>query len=123
MFQAGYRVAQVRVVFSMSKKVLNLLRLSNITVLEHLAYVEWFSNFSKEPEPNSLMYLVKRVVHQHGGPLVSVIPVSSIRCSVHLIPKFGPVAPREWKSSNILECCSTFFVNPFASRYTYLTII
>ncbi|KAH7904086.1 hypothetical protein BJ138DRAFT_1019618, partial [Hygrophoropsis aurantiaca] len=53
---------------------------------------------------------------------VSVVPVASLRRSIHLIPKFGPIAPREWTSSNVLEQCSTFFVNCFTDRHAYLTI-
>ncbi|KAH7919379.1 hypothetical protein BV22DRAFT_1023101, partial [Leucogyrophana mollusca] len=52
----------------------------------------------------------------------SVVPVASLRRSIHLIPKFGPVAPREWTSSNVLEQCNTFFVNCFTDRHAYSTI-
>ncbi|KAJ7902969.1 hypothetical protein B0H13DRAFT_1460737, partial [Mycena leptocephala] len=60
-----------------------------------LAYVEWFSAFSPRPEANHLMYKINRSL-KNGDRIVSVIPVANIRRSVHLLPKFGPVAPPEW---------------------------
>ena len=55
-----------------------------------------------------------------GRRCASVIPVDSIIGSVHLIPRFGPVTPREWNSFSVLELCNTFYVNPFSSRDNYL---
>jgi hypothetical protein len=54
--------------------------------------------------------------------LTSVIPVSSIRRSVHLFPKFGPIAPKEWTSSTVLDLCSTFFVNSQTDRHIFATL-
>ncbi|KAJ7824088.1 hypothetical protein B0H14DRAFT_2174114, partial [Mycena olivaceomarginata] len=65
-----------------------------------LAYVEWFSGFKPQPERHHLMYKVSRVI-KNGDRLASIIPVGNIRRSVHLLPKFGPVAPPEWKSHNV----------------------
>ena len=87
----------------------------------HLAYVEWFKAFSSTTEKNHLMYKVTR---EYRGDqwYTSIIPVSKIQRSVHLIPKFGPVANYEWSSSNVLEQCSTFYLNPFTDRHTYITV-
>ena len=87
---------------------------------EHLAYVEWFSKFST-PESNHQMYRVKHSI-QNGERVASVIPVSSIRRSVHLFPKFGRVVPDDWTSENVLEKCSTFYLNPFVDRNMYFII-
>ncbi|KAJ7732001.1 hypothetical protein B0H16DRAFT_1329015 [Mycena metata] len=81
-----------------------------ITPPQHLAYVEWFSPFSSDPEPTHLLHKIKRSL-KDGVRISSVIPVSNIRRSIHLIPKFGPTAPKEWTSSNVLDRCSQFFAN------------
>ncbi|KAJ7703676.1 hypothetical protein B0H17DRAFT_856093, partial [Mycena rosella] len=65
-----------------------------------LAYVQWFSLFIAQPEPHHPMYKVRRPL-KDGTRIVSIIPVANIRHSVHLLPKFGPVAPPHWTSSNV----------------------
>ncbi|KAH7905920.1 hypothetical protein BJ138DRAFT_1017021 [Hygrophoropsis aurantiaca] len=121
----GYRVAQVRVIFSLSEQVHRFLFPPELRVPQHLAYVEWFSPFTA-PDANHGMYKVSRSqTRNHEGDLerlVSVIPVGNIHRSVHLIPRFGPVAPRNWSSSNVLDLCTTFFVNPYTDRHAYLSI-
>ncbi|KAF7349526.1 hypothetical protein MSAN_01743000 [Mycena sanguinolenta] len=117
----GYRIAQVRVIFSIPQQAAKAVFLPGIEPPAHLAYVEWFSPFSSHPEPWHPFYKVQRSFKQ-GERLASIIPVSNIRRSVHLIPKFGPVAPPEWTSSNVLERCSTFFVNSVTDRHVYATL-
>ncbi len=91
-------------------------------VPQHLAYIEWFTPFtSLRPGRNHGMYKVSRSM-KHGKQQASVVPVSLIRQSVHLIPAFGPLAPPEWKSSLVLELCSDFFVNSFSDRFCYSTL-
>ncbi|KAJ7909888.1 hypothetical protein B0H13DRAFT_1616178, partial [Mycena leptocephala] len=85
-----------------------------------LAYVEWFSAFSPEPEPHHLLYKIRRSL-KNGARLSSIVPVANIRRSVHLLPKFGPSAPKDWTSSNVLERCPLFFVNSMADRHSYAT--
>ena len=89
---------------------------------QHLAYVEWFTPFGSEPDPCSLMYKVSRSYDNNGKPLSSIIPVANIQRSVHLIPRFGPVTPRSWSSNTILQDCTTFYVNSFTDRHTYMTV-
>jgi hypothetical protein len=58
---------------------------------------------------------------QGGHRRATIIPVDTILCSVHLIPRFGSVKSPEWSSFTVLEQCSTFFVNPFTDLSNYLT--
>ncbi|KAH9858879.1 hypothetical protein C2E23DRAFT_717877, partial [Lenzites betulinus] len=83
-----------------------------------LAYVEHFTAFAPHPEPMSGLYQVSRAV-RGTSRLASVINIDQIVRSCHLFPRFGAVAPREWTSSNVLESCSTFYVNAFTDRNTY----
>jgi hypothetical protein len=118
---AGYQIAQVRVVFQLTDRMISSLFPTGVRPAPYLAYVEWFSAFKPAPERDHLMYKVIRS-ERDGHRLASVIPVHNIRRSVHLLPKFGPAAPPEWKSSNVLERCKTFFANPMTDRHSYITL-
>lgn len=87
---------------------------------QHLAYVEWFTPFTNA-HPDHGLYKVSRELRGHDR-LASVIPVSSLERSCHLLPDFGPVASREWTSSTVLDECPAFFVNSFADRNMYKLI-
>ncbi|KAG1874431.1 hypothetical protein F4604DRAFT_1880886 [Suillus subluteus] len=118
----GYRVAQVRVVFTLTSKAMDLLFPAGpVKPPAHLAYVEWFTPF-QQPESHHGLYKISCLM-RHGEHLASIIDVSDIRRSVHLFPNFGAVVPREWTSSTVLELCSSFFVNSFSDRHAYLTIV
>ncbi|KAJ7060713.1 hypothetical protein C8F01DRAFT_988391, partial [Mycena amicta] len=87
----------------------------------HLAYVEWFSPFSNAPEAWHHFYKIKRSM-RNGDRDASIVPVSCIRRSIHLLPKFGPIAPKEWTSSNVLDLCPTFFVNSKTDPHVFATL-
>ena len=87
---------------------------------ERLAYVEWFSKFTS-PESDHRMHKLKRSM-DGGARVASIIPVSSIRRSVHLFPKFGRVVPEDWTSDNVLEKCIAFYLNPFVDRNMYFIL-
>jgi len=109
----GYRVGQIRVVFSLPED-------GTQAPPERLTYVEWFSKFTS-PESDHGMHKLKRSV-ESGDRVASIIPISSIRRSVHLFPKFDKVVPEGWTSDNVLEKCSTFYLNPFTDRNMYFIL-
>ncbi|KAI0055661.1 hypothetical protein BV25DRAFT_1815297 [Artomyces pyxidatus] len=119
----GYRVAQIRVIFSLSIKARDAVFTDNDLAVAptHMAYVEWFDPFPGGPEANHIMYRLSRS-YKDGRRLASIIPVANIKRSIHLTPRFGPVAPREWTSSNVLELCQNFYVTCFSDRHTYITV-
>jgi hypothetical protein len=87
---------------------------------KHFAYVEWFTPFSRaQKDPNSKLFKIARLMEHNGEHRVSIIPISLIRCSVQLFPKFGPQAPVSWQSSNVLENATSFYVNTFSDRFLY----
>lgn len=90
-----------------------------VEIPQHLAYIEWYSPLPNNPERNHLLYKVSPQREPDGSRTCSVIPVANIRRSVHLLPKFGPFAPQEWTSNNVLDSCNTFFLNDFTDRYMY----
>ncbi|PPQ83323.1 hypothetical protein CVT26_015163 [Gymnopilus dilepis] len=117
----GLCVGQVRCIFSLPQQAVDHWFPSGFPH-KHLAYVEWFTPFSKAPvDRNSKLFKISRLLSR-GERRASVIPVSLIRSSIHLFPKFGPQAPVSWSSSNVLENASSFYVNVFSDRFIYSTV-
>ncbi|KAJ7190265.1 hypothetical protein GGX14DRAFT_538049 [Mycena pura] len=98
---SGYQVARVRMVFTLTERAISA-TFPNRRPPKHLAYVEFFS------KPPSI--------------LAKIIPVDDLRRSIHLFPKFGHVAPREWTSETVLDLCSTFYASPWSDRHVYITV-
>ncbi|KAI0058305.1 hypothetical protein BV25DRAFT_1919501 [Artomyces pyxidatus] len=119
----GQRVGQVRMVFRLSETASEHTFDPEVTAPDHLAYVEWFTKFKPAPEDNHEMYRIARAYENQGERrMVSILPVNKLVRSVHLIPRFGPEAARDWTSGNVLELCEAFYVNSFTDRHTYLTV-
>ncbi|THH20297.1 hypothetical protein EUX98_g8611 [Antrodiella citrinella] len=74
---AGYRVAQVRVIFTLPPRAAPLFATAHQPPPKFLAYVEWFTAFT-EPDVNHRLYKIKRVV-RNGDRLASIIPLRSVR--------------------------------------------
>ncbi|KAH6912306.1 hypothetical protein BKA70DRAFT_1098303 [Coprinopsis sp. MPI-PUGE-AT-0042] len=116
-----YCIGRIRCVFSFPAVAKHCF--PNRAPPSHLAYVEWFTPFSKlSPGRHHRMYQVSRLMDDNG-PRASIIPLTMVEASAHLIPKFGPVAPPEWKSSNVLDLASKFYVNSFSIRFMYTQIV
>ncbi|TBU39377.1 hypothetical protein BD309DRAFT_1003767 [Dichomitus squalens] len=121
----GLQVAQVRIVFKIPKKAIPVLfpKLSDAArPYGHLAYVEWFSPFTN-PEPDHRMYRVSRDLGGGGERTGSIVVIDDLERSCHLFPDFGPIAPREWTSSTVLELCPSFYVNPYVDRHMFKLIL
>ncbi|KAH9838221.1 uncharacterized protein C8Q71DRAFT_704950, partial [Rhodofomes roseus] len=119
----GYRVGQVRVIFSLSKKAHQMVFKDDPDAPSHLVYLEWFSRFKPQPEANHLFYRVQRSHTHDGFRVAAIVPLQSLQRSVHLIPKFGAEKPPEWTSENVLDLCDTFYANSFTDRHTYITVV
>ncbi|KAJ7865865.1 hypothetical protein B0H14DRAFT_3084269 [Mycena olivaceomarginata] len=104
----GYRVVQVRVVFSLTATSLENLFPGPQKPPQHLTYVELFTKFPRSTDRNHGMYKISRPAER----VARIIPVANLRRSVHLFPQFGPVVPREWTSQNVMDHCSHFTVSP-----------
>jgi hypothetical protein len=114
-----HRVVQIRVVFRLSPTAASSVFLPLRPVPPaHLAYVEWFTPPSA-PDPAHRMSRISRQYGSHGRRSASIIPLTDICRSVQLFPVFGPVAPRIWKGSTVLEECPNFYINPFLDKHMY----
>jgi hypothetical protein len=108
------------VVFQIPSSVVNdVFPFPAIAPASHLAYIEWFSPIPATPDPVNHMYRISRSV-EDGERCASIIPVELISGSVHLFPRFGPTTPQMWDTFTVLELCSSFYINPFSSRYSYM---
>ncbi|KAI0673077.1 hypothetical protein C8Q78DRAFT_970143 [Trametes maxima] len=119
------RICQVRAVFSLPDTALDFMfpaLAPHQRPPRHLAYVEWFSRFPASPERNSRMYKVFRSM-ENGERVASILPVSLMERSVHLIPKWSEApSPRDWTSESVLDKCNVFYVNPFKDAHTYFNV-
>ncbi|KAH9010418.1 hypothetical protein EDB84DRAFT_1590846 [Lactarius hengduanensis] len=90
----GHRIGRVRVIFSLPEKSQTLFPMGK-AIPNHLVYVEWYTGFTQDADTDSFLFKISPMKDRVGsGRICSIIPVANIRRSVHLIPKFGAVAPQ-----------------------------
>lgn len=83
-----------------------------------LAYVEWFTPF-REPEPDTGMFKISHSTRNHRRR-TSIIPITQIERSVHLLPIWGKRADPSWTSANVLDRCHRFYVNPYLRHQDFV---
>ncbi|KAF8264069.1 hypothetical protein EI94DRAFT_1703538 [Lactarius quietus] len=115
----GYHIGHIRVVFRLPEKSIPTLFGMEHNIPKHLVYVEWYTAFTPNPDPDNLLYKISPKMDRDGGRMCSIIPLANIRRSVHLFPKFGAVAPQEWKSNTVLDMANVFYVNSFTDSHLY----
>jgi len=113
----GHCVGRVRCIFTLPPESITHWFPRGRVPPKYLAYVEWFTPFPTSPDRNHLLYKISKL-HVHGEQQVSIVPVQLIRQSVHLFRNLAG-ARDEWKSTNVLDLCQTFFANPFSDRFPY----
>ena len=119
---AAYGVVHIKVIFSIPKCFHAHLFNPGIDVPNHLAYVEWYSPWDRQ-DLNHKMFKITSLKDSEGTRICSIIPLTDVQWSVHLIPCFGPVAPASWMSGNVLDKCNTFFLNDFTDRHWFQHIM
>ncbi|KAJ3913612.1 hypothetical protein F5877DRAFT_93124 [Lentinula edodes] len=118
----GMQVGHVRVIFSLPEGKLHGLLPANMTPPKYLAYVEWFSRFPSQPESYTGLYRLKKQSNRDGTPAASILPLETIKHSVHLYPKWGGTVPAAWTSENVLDKCQTFLLSPFRDTHMYFNM-
>jgi hypothetical protein len=78
-----------------------------------------------------MMYHIKKVEPTSSSSDIpkrapgAIIPISNIRQSCMLFPAFPKDSgrtPSDWTTDNVLDKCSSFFVNNWLSKYSYQSI-
>ena len=87
-----------------------------------MAYFEWFTPFSPSPDPLHGLYKIKKAI-RNGIRQAEVLPLHTIRRSMHVYPSFGPTIPEGWTSANVLDMCNVFFLNSFTDRHVYGIVV
>ncbi|KAI0258534.1 hypothetical protein BC834DRAFT_926493 [Gloeopeniophorella convolvens] len=116
----AFHVAQLCAVFSLPRTAEGLFP-EGVSPPPYLAYIEWFSPFLRSADNTHGMY---RISCSFKGEkrAACLAPCFCYASTVHLYSCLGPVVPPTWTSDNILEECSSFYVNPFLDRHTHLTV-
>ena len=97
----GILVAQVHVIFQLP---------SEYGFETPLAYVEWYTPLQLY-SPSLRMYQVSRSSWSRYQ-CASIIPVTQIIQSCHLIPKFSTKIGYTWDSENVLDFTDVYYLNP-----------
>jgi hypothetical protein len=110
----GLTVAHIRAIFKLPEEF-------GADHPEPLAYVEWFTPLSTE-DPEIGMFVIGASTRNHRRR-TSIVPISKIRRSCHLIPKFGKgrINPT-WHSANILDQDIKFYVNCYLSHLDFILL-
>ncbi|KAJ3725311.1 hypothetical protein C8R42DRAFT_576337 [Lentinula raphanica] len=120
----GCRAARLRVIFRLPTMVRDggaLVKAPANWPKEHLAYVTWYTRFKSFPDTATGMYKVEPAIGSNGVPQGAIIPLSDIRQNCMLVPS-KTSWDKHWDSDNILDECSSFFVNNLQTKYSYQTI-
>lgn len=88
------------------------------------AYVEWYTSpsLSEADEKYHNMASIQKI---EGDRSWSIIPLSNIRQSCMLIPRFNKHTDKSqisWTSDTVLDSASSFLVNNWTSVYSYQTL-
>lgn len=112
----GYRAARVRVIFtppSITSKI--------HPSYEQLAYIEFFTPFSRQNNTPHGMYTTSTAFHSDGRRQVAVVPISHIHMTCHIAPRFVQVpldVPLN-RYSDLLASTKAFFCNHYVNHYVY----
>jgi hypothetical protein len=84
-----------------------------------LVYVHWFKPL-REPVDGLGMLQVSFSSHNHRQR-ASVIPLTDVQQSCHLIPAFGHASAKElgWTAEKVLQEAPSFYLNPYLRHYDF----
>ncbi|GJE96279.1 hypothetical protein PsYK624_124730 [Phanerochaete sordida] len=88
-----------------------------------LLYIEWFTPLTTF-DPDLAMYSVtpSKSRRHRGFRSASVVPVTQIVRTCHLIPRWGPSIDPDWCQEDIYENCKDFLVNPYLRHSDFVLL-
>ena len=96
-------MAQVHVIFSLPRQFGIYSR--------PLAYIEWFTPLGERDSFTGLRHVARSTRQLRRN--AAVIHVDEILCPCHLIPKMGRTVDPRWRSADIYETATDFYLNDF----------
>ncbi|KAJ3503514.1 hypothetical protein NLJ89_g8395 [Agrocybe chaxingu] len=108
----GLRAAQVRAIFRLPLEY---------GCFQHpLAYVYWYKPFQNSPVKDLEMYQVSLSTRNHRQR-ASIVSITEIIQTCHLIPHFGRAVDPYWSTSTVLQDATTMYLNPYLRHYDFYT--
>ncbi|KAI0070500.1 hypothetical protein K474DRAFT_1608585 [Panus rudis PR-1116 ss-1] len=104
----GVRAARVRVLFNLPPHFL-----SAGCRQKTVAYVEWYTPFTRVDELTQMYYVLRST--RNKQPNASIIDLEDILGPCHLVPRCHAKINRSWTSDCILDVADFFWVNPYLS--------
>jgi hypothetical protein len=83
------------------------------------AYVEWFTDPHIAANTTCAMYSVARQIVRGRERLTSVIPVTDVFRSCHLLPVLRKECPPDWTSDTVLDVAPRLFVNSYLDPHMF----
>ena len=112
--ESGLQVAQVRAIFTLPPQ---------LATYDHpLVYIEWF-NATRASADATGLYRVSPAHDRGGARSASVIPITRIERSCHLVPRFGRAVSRSWKTDKVLELCKDFYINHYLRHHDFVLFV
>ncbi len=109
---AGLHVAQVCAIFNLPEE---------LSSFPHpLVYVEWFTPL-RHVDEHTQMFRVERSMQNHLRN-ASIIPITYISRSCHLIPYSGHIMDPTWTSKSAIEKCKSFHLNMYLRHIHFVLL-
>ena len=106
-------MGQIKLLFQLPKEIM-----THSSSSGQLAYVEWFTPFQVRDKTVN-MYTVSRSTRNRQWR-ASVIPITHIARTCHLIPVWGRSISRGMTGQSALDRCERFFVNPYVRHSDFV---
>jgi hypothetical protein len=112
--RAGDCAARVRVIFKAPNAAQHIYH-------DHLAYVEYFTPFSRNNNTPHGLYTTSTALLFNGRRRAAVVPISHLRMTCHIAPRFARLDPnlRLNGRTDLFANARHFFFNHYTNYYIY----